>query len=532
MATFRMRTPAEYSKLLWRRRYWVLVPLIIVSSALCYAISKLPNVYESTTVIIVDPPKVSPSYVPPVNQIDLNSRLSTIQKQVTSRTELQRIITRHGLYRDLTSRGFPIELVIDEMHKDISVRPFHAVSGIYAFSISYRGADPRTVRDVAAELASRFIDANSDETRRQVYTTIDQVEGRINEVKADLEKIETSRAGFLIKNPDAVAGQEQNMLGQMNSLGLIRQSQQSSIDALRSQIATNEQLMSVLKSQDAVEVETPVAVGQTEGQLRAKRADVEAQMKQLMTVYTEKNPEVVKVRVLLDSINRELEDLYNKTEKEKLAKRSSRNSGNDSQVKNLEIRIAADQRDLARKEAELALTNAKLSELQTRLRNSPLLATEATKIERDYTTLRKRYEDLLAKRDDARFSAKVINDFSGETFRMADPASVPEVPVSPKRYILYPLSTALGLLIGLIAAVSLELRAMMTIRDTRDVAHYVKLPLLVTVPRIMTEQERRLVPFINAAKFFGVILLIGAAVPLIYQLIKVTRVLNIVTGTY
>jgi polysaccharide chain length determinant protein (PEP-CTERM system associated) len=528
MASLRVRTPAEYLRLLWRRRYFVFVPLVIVSAALSYGISKLPNVYESTTVIIVDPPKVSPTYVQPVNQIDLNSRLSTIQKQVTSRTELQRIINRFGLYQEMTSRGTPIELVIDEMLRHIYVRPFSASSGIYAFSISYRGSDPRTIRDVTAELAARFIDANSDETRRQVYTTIDQLEGRINEVKAELEKIESARAGFLIRNPDAVGGQEQNMLGQMNSLSMIRQSQQSSIDALRSQIATNEQLLATLKTQENVEPDTPLAVGQAEGQLRSRRAEVEAQLRQLQTVYTEKNPEVIKMRVQIETINRELEDLRTRTEQEKVVKRASR--GNDVQIKNLDIRIAADKRDLARKEAELEQTNQQFGELQNRLRGTPLLATEATKIERDYNTLRRRYEDLLSMRDNARFSAKVINDFSGETFRMSDPASLPEVPVSPKRNLLYPLSLAAGLLAGLIAAIAREVRALLTIRDARDVAHYVRLPLLVTVPRIVTEKERRWRPLINTAKIFGVILLIVAAVPLLYQVIKVSRVLNLIAG--
>jgi uncharacterized protein involved in exopolysaccharide biosynthesis len=58
MASFRIRTPAEYLKLLWRRRYFVLIPCLIVTSALGYAVSKLPNVYESKTSIIVDAPKV------------------------------------------------------------------------------------------------------------------------------------------------------------------------------------------------------------------------------------------------------------------------------------------------------------------------------------------------------------------------------------------------------------------------------------------------------------------------------------------
>ena len=530
MASFRIRTPTEYLKLLWRRRYFVLVPSLIVTSALGYAISKLPNVYESKTSIIVDPPKVSSSYVQPVNQIDLNSRLNSIQKQVTSRTELQRLINRYNLYPEIIARGTPIELVIDEMNRFIYVQPYSAPSGIYAFQISYRGPDPRTVRDVTAELAARFIDANSDETRRQVYTTIDQLEGRINEVKTELEKIESARAGFLIKNPDAVQGQEQNMLGQMNSLSLVRQSQQTSIDALRNQIAMSEQLLGSLRTQESTEPEAPLAAGQTEGQLRAKRADLDAQLKQLLTVYTEKHPDVIKLKVQIESINREMEDLKTKTEQERLARRAARTS--NPQVQSLDIKIAADRRDLTRKEAELEQTNRQFAELQSRLRGTPLLATEATKIERDYNTLRRRYDDLLAMRDNAKFSAKVINDFSGETFRMSDPANLPEAPVSPKRNLLYPMALAVGLLTGLIAAAAFETRALLTIRDTRDVSHYTKLPLLVAVPKIVTEQERRWRPMINLAKLFALAVLIPLAALLLYQAIKYSRLLNTVTGSY
>ncbi len=529
MASFRVRTPAEYLQLLWQRRYFILVPFLIVSGALGMAIKTISNVYESSTMIIVVPPKVSPNYVQPVNQVDVNSRLSTIQKQVTSRTELQRIINRFGLYKELTERNTAIEVVIEEMGRHIGVRPQGSSSGTNAFTISYRGGDPRTVRDVTAELAARFIDANSDETRREAYTTIDQLEDQIKAVKEQLETIESARAGYLVRNPDAIPGQEQSMLGQMNSLSLIRQSQQTSIDTLRSQIATNEQLIGTLRSADGVEPETPLAVGQTEGQLRARRAELDAQLKQLLVTYTEKAPEVVRMKVQIESLNKELEDLRIRAEADRTSRRAVRPS--NPQIQALDIKIATDRRELDRKQAEIERTNGQIAELQSRLRSTPLLATEATKIERDYDTLRKRYEDLIAKRDTAKFSAKVINDFSGETFRMQDPANLPEIPVSPKRQLLYPLALIIGLLTGLMAAIAVEARALMTIRDGRDVTHYTRLPLLVTVPKIITEQERRWLPLIGAAKLVGVILLIAAATPLLYQALKASRILNVFAGS-
>lgn len=318
------------------------------------------------------------------------------------------------------------------------------------------------------------------------------------------------------------------MIGQMNSLGMIRQSQQSSIDALRSQIATNEQMLSALRSQDSEVPDPPVSAGQTEGQLRARRAELDAQLKQLLTVYTDKNPEVIKVRVQIDSINRELDDLRARTEQDRQARRSARRG--NTQVSSLEIRIAADKRDLARKEAELEQTNRQYAELQSRLRATPLLATEAARIDRDYNTLRKRYDDLLGMRDNARFSARVINDFSGETFRMSDPAVLPEVPASPNRRMLYPMAVIIGLLSGLVVAAAVEARALQTIRDSRDVAHFTRLPLLASVPRIVSARERRWAPLLAAARVLGAILLAGAAIPALYFAIRATGLLSIVAG--
>jgi hypothetical protein len=94
------------------------------------------------------------------------------------------------------------------------------------------------------------------------------------------------------------------------------------------------------------------------------------------------------------------------------------------------------------------------------------------------------------------------------------------------------MALAVGLLTGLIAAAAFEARALMTIRDTRDVSHYTKLPLLVAVPKIVTEQERRWRPMINLAKFAGLVVLIPLAALLLYQALKYSRLLNMVTGSY
>ena len=239
MASFRLRTPVEYLELLWRNRYFLLVPFVIMGASLSYAIYKLPNMYESQSMIIVDPPKVSSNYVQPVNSVDVNSRLTTIRKLVTSRTALQRLIERFDLYPQMVSRNVPMEETVTEMLKHIIVKQNAASQTINDFTVHFRHPDPVKARDVAQELTTHIINANSDATLQQVYATVDQIEERVKNVRTELEVIETKRAEYFMAHPDIVEGQDQSLANQLNSLSMVRQSQQTSIDSLRNQITTD-----------------------------------------------------------------------------------------------------------------------------------------------------------------------------------------------------------------------------------------------------------------------------------------------------
>src|SRR5438132_8097393 len=113
MASFRVRTPAEYLRMLWRRKFFVLVPMIIVATTLAYVIYRLPDVYASEAMILVEQSKVNNAAFVQPTQIDITSRLSTIKNLVTSRTGLKDIIDNFGLYRELKVLNTPEEVVLE-----------------------------------------------------------------------------------------------------------------------------------------------------------------------------------------------------------------------------------------------------------------------------------------------------------------------------------------------------------------------------------------------------------------------------------
>ena len=94
---FRQRTPGEYAQILWQRKWLIVLPTIAVFLAVAYVVWRLPNVYESTTLLTVRPPAIpAVSANNPSNTLTM--RINSIGQEVTSRSSLQPLIEKYNLY--------------------------------------------------------------------------------------------------------------------------------------------------------------------------------------------------------------------------------------------------------------------------------------------------------------------------------------------------------------------------------------------------------------------------------------------------
>src|SRR5713226_3413508 len=89
----------DYLALLRRRWLLILVPAIL-GPAIAFGISlTLSSRYTSQTLILIERQRVPDSFVKPVITQDLNAQISNIEEQILSRTRLQPIIERLGLFK-------------------------------------------------------------------------------------------------------------------------------------------------------------------------------------------------------------------------------------------------------------------------------------------------------------------------------------------------------------------------------------------------------------------------------------------------
>ena len=115
--------------------------------------------------------------------------------------------------------------------------------------------------------------------------------------------------------------------------------------------------------------------------------------------------------------------------------------------------------------------------------------TELIALTRDYSTLQRRYTDLLAKREDAQIAANLERRQIGEQFRIIDQARLPSRPFSPNRPRFIALASFAGLGVGLGLVALLEYRDH-TLKTDQDVLVALALPVIALIPTMATETER------------------------------------------
>src|SRR5262245_60057416 len=85
-------SPQDYLALLVRRKWWVLLPFLALSSLAILLTSALPKMFVSETLILIRPRDVPEDFVKDLIAGSTEQRLTAIQQTVLSRTNLVAIL--------------------------------------------------------------------------------------------------------------------------------------------------------------------------------------------------------------------------------------------------------------------------------------------------------------------------------------------------------------------------------------------------------------------------------------------------------
>jgi polysaccharide biosynthesis transport protein len=520
---FRQRKPAEYLKILWRRKWAILLPALAVTVAVAWAVWKLPNVYESTTLLTVRPASISTNIVPQLSDNDLTFRINNISQEVMSRSTLEPLITRYDLYARERARGEAMENLVERMRtQDIRVTLNTSREVTNGFYLSFRGPDPRVTQAVTAELARKYVEAQTRAAVQDADITNRFFEEKVAEAKSQLDAIDNRRLQFMQTNLSSLPESGASLLGQLEGLRNQQQTLRTEIGRMRDQRNSLSNLIANLDKAQEQEIDnviTAITDPKTTvayAELVKRKTELEAHRRALLNTYTKKHPDVILVDDQIAALQKQLDDAVAEHER-KVEEQRQRLTGRVNPTLNqYRDNIRSIDNEIARQERILAQTDGQIGAIESRLNSVPGVQVGLEAINREYQSAKGVYDQMLAQSEKAKLAAAVTGREQGETITVLDSANLPAQPVAPKRPLLMLLGLAAGLGFGLFLAAAFEFPRLLTVQTSEDAEHYTGLPVLASLPSLMTPRERRGLKLRRAA--FGVAGVAAAvfAVPALY----------------
>lgn len=529
-ADFRQRKPSEYLKILRRRKWLLILPVLAVTTAVAYVVYRLPNVYESETLIVVRPSNLPTSVVTGVSEDSMTRQLTAINQVVTSRSSLEPLVEKYDLYRVERARGEAMETVIETMRDNIRVAVNTSREITNGFNIAYRYRDPRIAQAITAELASKYINAQTAEDVNRNTAAKKFIDDQVAQAQEALAAVDKQRVDFMSAKVGQLPSEVQALLNQLAGLREEQKSLMTETGRLQDRRAATANQLAVLQQQndaaigDVVETVTDPKTTMAWSNLVAKKAQLDGELTRIKQEYTPKHPDVIAKQEEIKQVQDQM-DLMLAEQKEKIkAKEEKLKKRPSVQLNAVQNEIKLIDGEIKRQQTLLAQNEQNIGSLVTRINSVPGVEVALTAIERDYQTKKAALDQLLLQQQKITLNKEAATQQQGEGIEVVDAANLPSQPVAPKRLMLSSLGLGVGLGLGLLLIAIFEGPRLLTIQNADDARHYTGLPVLLSVPELLTPQEARAVPRRRRLLLAAGVVATVVSIPMLALALKLTHI--------
>jgi polysaccharide chain length determinant protein (PEP-CTERM system associated) len=464
--------------ILKRRRWALVVPAVLVMLIAGAVALLLPSIYNSSATILIEEQDIPAEFVMTTVTGYAEQRIQSTQQRIMSTSRLMEIIERFNLYAEYKER-WTTSQIVEKMKKDISLnlisvdtidrRTGRPTAATIAFTLSYQGKQAATVQRVTDTLVSLFLNENLQVRQRQTTETSEFLEEETQRVRSQLDAIEKKITTFKAKHVNALPEMLQVNLQSLNSM-------ESGIQRIDDQIRSLKEREGYLETQLA-------SIPEMADPEKERLKMLEMELVNLKSKFTDDYPDVKKLRL-------EIAEL-----KKRMAEKADQPKGQPAQPDNAAYITLAAQLSSTRAEIQ-SLTDqkadmaAKADTYRRRIETTPKIEQEYNALMVDRNNTQAKYEDLLRKVMEANVALGLEKEQMGERFTLIDPARLPEKPFKPNRLAIGLIGLVLGIGAG-VGFAALREFSDQSIHSPQDLARLSDLPLLVSIPGILTPHDRR-----------------------------------------
>lgn len=559
-----VKSLSDYLSIAWRRKYYILIPCLVILAVTILTVFLLPPVYKSTGTILIESQQIPEELIQSTVTSFADERIQIIKQRIMTSQQLFDIIRKFDLYKDeMNSR--PRSEILDDMRERISIDRVSAnmksggrgSSALIAFTVSFEHSSPVVAQRVANELVTLFLDENirsrnlrAEETSdflkkesERLGTEIARMEAEIAAFKQEnanslpetlrlkLERVSMLKTALLTSAGDINALNERKKLLKID-LDTLNRQKKTPLDALPEDERLKRQELESLQKQyislsarygpehpDVKAIEKQIGAFQNEygaldnmEALLAEKKQVEQDLQELTQKYSSEHPDVKKLKRRLEGIVLMIVDQGKTADSSDKAQAPAKDEPNPLMLQ-VKAKIESVDNSIERINASRKSLEEQITVLEEQISRIPQVERGLDTLQRDYANIKSKYQEMKSKQLQAELSQSLEQDQKGERFTLLEPPLQPDKPVKPDRPKLFAMGLVLSMFGGLgVAGVAESLDG--GIRGSRALAAVTQMTPLVTVPYIAigrdTARRKRTIKILVVVIVLLVIALLGA----------------------
>jgi uncharacterized protein involved in exopolysaccharide biosynthesis len=427
--------------MLWQRRWFVILPVVVAAIAGLATAFVMHPVYESSATVLIESQQVPDDLIGALSGGGagggdmIGQRIARARERILSRQDLIRMIRTYGLY-PREQRTMPFSKIVDKMRDDTTIeavdnsismgaggRKNLGLANTIAISVGFQYDDPVKAQLVAQQFVDHFLEADASTQASQASDTVNFLSEQANQIQSQIQQLEGKALQIRAQNGTVLAlggmsGSAPQDYGQIESQIAGLQAQNSQLQAARAQGAGP----------------ADSAVAQAEAQLRVAEAR-----------FSDTHPDVIAAKAQL------------------AAARSA--AAAKPSVDTAQAQLAANRSQIAALQNARNMMASDSSAARAAAARAPAVASQIDQLDKAAEVLRDQYRGIGIKLQAAQIQARMESEQKGERLTISDPPVVPDHPLRPNRPLIIVGAIIGGLGFGLALVLLIEI-IMRPIRGT------------------------------------------------------------------
>ena len=426
-----------------RYRWHALCVAWLVCLAGWLALATLPDRYVSKARIYIDTETIlGPLMKGLAVSPDFAHQVEMMRRTLLSVPNIEELIQMTDLDHRLHSDVERVEL-IERLSKSIHIR----TQGASLFEISYLHEDPRLAQRIVDSIIQIFVEQNLGHSQRDVEEAREFIDKQIVDYEKKLRDAELAVAKFQKEHADELGGVDRNQRVLEQREAELRRLNTEVESAIWRRDQIKSQLASTPKSVTLAEIKGNGVASPSQIRLQSLEREVETKL----LVYTEKHPEVIALRAMIDQVKGQI-----------LGEHAGGDSGAGTRASNPLYNQLAEELKLAETsirdlERRLELAEEEIGSLSKTVASAPEVEADLTRLTRDYSVMLTQYEQLIKRRESADLAKDLDADISRIEYRIIDPPTVPLKPEGPARGLYMATILLIGFSCGIVFAIGRQL---------------------------------------------------------------------------